>query len=81
MPVTSCYKLSIVPLKEVPMRPSMSQPRAPQIELFHPPQPIPSWQNLPPEIRQKTVELLAQLLREHRKRILASQHEKEGGDE
>ena len=63
------------------MRASTSQPRAPQIDLFHPPQPLPSWPKLPPEIRQKTVELLAQLLREHRKRILASQHEKEGGDE
>ena len=62
------------------MRASGSRPRTPQIELFHPPQPIPCWQKLPPEIRQKTVELLAQLLREHRKRMLAS-HGKERGDE
>jgi hypothetical protein len=63
------------------MRASVSRPRVPQIELFHPPQPIPAWQKLPREIKQKTVELLAQLLREHGKRILASQHRKERGDE
>ncbi|PYU66222.1 MAG: hypothetical protein DMG49_22630 [Acidobacteria bacterium] len=38
-------------------------------------------EKLPREIKQKTVELLAQLLREHRKRILAYQHGKERGDE
>jgi hypothetical protein len=63
------------------MRASVSRPRAPQIELFHSTQPIPAWQKLPREIKQKTVELLAQLLREHRKRIQASQHGKERGDE
>jgi len=79
--VPLCYKLSIVPLQEVPLRASVSRPRAPQIELFHSPEPIPAWQKLPREIKQKTVELLAQLLREHCKRILASQREKERGDE
>jgi len=63
------------------MRKSASRPRAPQIELFHPPPQIPAWPKLPREIRQKTVELLAQLLREHRKRILASQPGKERGEE
>ena len=61
-----------LPLQEVLMRKSLSRPRAPQIELFHPPQQSPAWQKLPQEIRQKTVELLAQLLREHSRRILAA---------
>jgi len=82
LPVTLCYKLSIVPLQEeVLMRKLARRLRAIQPELFHPPHQIPSWQKLPREIKQKTVELLAQLLREHRKRILAYQHGKERGDE
>ena len=63
------------------MRKSASRPRALQIELFHPPRPIPAWQKLPREIRQKTVELLAQMLREHSRRILAGHHGKEKCDE
>jgi hypothetical protein len=63
------------------MRKSASRPRAPQIELFHPPPPIPAWQKLPREISQKTVELLAQMLREHSRRILAGHHGKEECDE
>lgn len=63
------------------MRESASRPRAPQIELFHPPPKIPAWPKLPREIRQKTVELLAQLLREHSRRNLTRHREKEGGDE
>jgi len=77
-----CYKVSIVPLQEeVLMRKLTGRPRATQKELFHPPHQIPNWQNLPREIKHKTVELLAQLLRERRKRILAYQHGKERGDE
>jgi hypothetical protein len=60
------------------MRESASRPRAPQIELFHPPPQIPTWPKLPQEIRQKTVNLLAQLLREHSRR---SPLEKERCDE
>jgi len=55
--------------------------RATQQELFHPSHQIPNWQKLPREIKHETVELLVQLLREHRKRILAHQHGKERGDE
>ena len=51
------------------MQESVSRPRAPQIGLFHPPPQIPAWPKLPREIRQKTVKLLAQLLREHSRRI------------
>jgi len=55
--------------------------RATQQELFHPPHQIPDWQKLPREIKHETVELLAQLLREHCKRSLAYQHGKERGGE
>jgi hypothetical protein len=79
--VTSWYKLSIIPLQEVLMRESASRPRAPQIELFHPPLQIPAWPKLPREIRQKTLALLAQLLREHSRRILTGHFGKERGDE
>jgi hypothetical protein len=79
--VTLWYKLSIIPLQEVLMRKSASRPRALHIELFHPPRPIPAWQKLPREIRQKTVELLAQMLREHSRRILAGHNGKEKCDE
>jgi hypothetical protein len=79
--VTAWYKLSIIPLQEVLMRKSASRPRAPQIELFHLPPQIPAWPKLPREIRQKTVELLAQLLREHSRRILTGHLGKERGDE
>jgi hypothetical protein len=68
--VTLWYKLSIISLQEVLMQESASRPRALEIELFHPPPQIPAWPKLPREIKQKTVELLAQLLREHRQRIL-----------
>ena len=52
-----------------------------QIKLFHPPPQIPAWPKLPREIRQKIVELLAQLLRAHRQRILTGCLGKEGRDE
>jgi hypothetical protein len=82
LPAPLCYKVSIVSLQEeVLMRKLTGRLRATQKELFHPPHQIPNWQNLPREIKHKTVELLAQLLRERRKRILAYQHGKERGDE
>ena len=82
LPAPLCYKVSIVPLQEeVLMRKLTGRLRATQKELFHPPHQIPNWQNLPREIKHKTVELLAQLLCERRKRILAYQHGKERGDE
>jgi len=39
--------------------------RATQLKLFQPAIRSPDWQQLPLEIRQQTVRLLAQLLREH----------------
>jgi hypothetical protein len=63
------------------MRESANRPRAPQIELFHPPVQRPAWPKLPREIRQKTVELLAQLLREHSRRMRTAHLGKESCDE
>lgn len=37
-----------------------------QLELFRPRPQAPTWDQIPPEARQKTVFLLAQMLREHR---------------
>jgi hypothetical protein len=54
-----------------------SRPRAPQIGLFHSLPQSPAWPQLPREIRQQTVELLAQLLREHYRRIASGQLGKE----
>jgi len=79
--VTLWYKLSIIPFPEVLMGESVSRSRAPQIGLFHPPQQSPAWQKLPREIRQQTVELLAQLLRQHSRRILTDHQGEERGDE
>lgn len=40
--------------------------RAVQLELFHPRPERPAWRTMPKDVRQKTVRLLAQLLRDHR---------------
>ncbi len=63
------------------MRTSESRPTANQFKLFHPPHLSPSWQRLPQEIQQKTLKLLAQLLREHLSPVLASGHQKEARNE
>lgn len=52
-----------------------------QLELFHPRPERPAWRTLPKEIRQKTVKLLAQLLRDHRIGRLADGGGKEVSDE
>jgi hypothetical protein len=80
---TLCYKLSIIPCQpqEVLMRTSGSRPTVTQFNLFHPPHPSPSWPGLPRETKQKTLKLLAQLLREHLSRVLASGNQKEARNE
>jgi len=45
------------------MPPSRTRARFSQPTLFHPPQPRPHFQNLPREIQDKTIRLLARLLR------------------
>ncbi len=62
--------------------PRVRMQRAPlQPDLFHPPRQEPSWQTLSTPIRQQTVKLLAQLLRDHQRRCLSTDHDEERGDE
>jgi hypothetical protein len=77
-----CYKPSIVPcsVQEVLMRRSVNPPRLSQPTLFHPRPACPSFQTLPPEIQEKTIRLLARLLRVHVDRGLAAGQTQEAGD-
>ena len=59
----------------------VNRPRLSQPTLFHPLQPRPSFQALPPEIQEKTIRLLARLLRGHVDGVLASGQAQEGRDE
>ena len=63
------------------MRRLLNQPRVAQHKLFHPCQKSPAWQGLPPEVRLRTVRLLARLLREHSGRVQGPGSSKEAGDE
>jgi hypothetical protein len=60
---------------------SVTPPRLSQPTLFHPPPSRPSFQTLPPEIQEKTIRLLARLLRLHVDRGLASGQGQEAGHE
>jgi hypothetical protein len=51
---------------------SVNRPRLAQPTLFHPLPPRPSFRTLPPDIQEKTIRLLARLLRLHAARGLAS---------
>ena len=46
---------------------SVNRPRFSQPTLFHPPHRRPSFQTFPPEIQEKTIRLLARLLRAARR--------------
>ena len=63
------------------MRRSLNRQRVAQLKLFHPGHQSPAWQELPPEIRLRTVRLFARLLREHSGNDHASGSRKEAGDE
>jgi hypothetical protein len=52
-----------------------------QRDFFVPRPQRPTWWNLPAEVRQKMVQLLAQLLRDHRNRPTAPANGKEVADE
>jgi hypothetical protein len=69
-----CYKPSIVPCstQEVLMPRSVNRPRLAQPTLFHPLPPRPSFRTLPPDIQEKTIRLLARLLRLHAARGLTA---------
>jgi hypothetical protein len=66
-------------MREVLMRYATSLRRVVQLQLFHPLCKDPLWGELPLEIRQQTVRLLARLLREHGK--IAANRAKEARDE
>ena len=52
-----------------------------QLDLFHAPPQSPTWQALPAEVRERTMPLLARLLREHLMRPLEHDAAREVGDE
>ena len=52
-----------------------------QPQLFQPRSRDPQWQDLPVEIQEKTVRLLAQLLRQHFERVRGSDDRKEAHSE
>ena len=45
------------------MRRAVHRRQNDQLGLFHPPRRSPTWQSLPTELKERTVELLAQMLR------------------
>ena len=55
--------------------------RAQQPDLFDPASFVPEWQQLPADAREKTVRLLAQMLREHRRTDRRHRLPMEAGDE
>jgi hypothetical protein len=64
------------------MRSSPTPPRwTMQLALFHPPLRDPRWDQLPWEVRQQTVRLLARILREHYDRGLSPEQTEEARDE
>ena len=48
------------------MRRVLGYRRTVQLELFRPPPPGPTWDQIPPAAKQKVITLLARMLREHR---------------
>ena len=59
----------------------LNRPRVSQPTLFHPPLSRPSFQTLPTEIQERTIRLLARLLRLHVDRVFASGLAQEARDE
>ena len=55
--------------------------RLSQLKLFQPTIVAPTWEQLPREIREQTVRLLARLLREHWASARRGKHPKEARDE
>ncbi len=63
------------------MRRSPSHLKKPQLELFYPSPNGPDFRMLAPEVKQRTVQLLAQLLREHHEKRTAAVAGREARDE
>ena len=60
---------------------SVIPPRLSQPTLFRPPASRPSFRTLAPEIQEKTIQLLARLLRGHVDRVSAARLAREAHDE
>ena len=60
---------------------SVIPPRLSQPTLFRPPPSRPSFRTLPPEVQEKTIQLLARLLRGHVDRVGAARLALEARDE
>jgi hypothetical protein len=78
-----CYKPSTIPfyLKEVLMRILSSRRRVTQLALFQSGPEGPRWEQLPREVCQQTVRLLARMLNEQIERQRASPKTQETRDE
>jgi hypothetical protein len=63
------------------MRILSSPCRATQLSLFQPTPTTPQWEQLPWEVRQQTIRLLARMLSEQSERELAFRSTQEAGDE
>jgi hypothetical protein len=74
-------KLSTWNLKEVLMRKPKNHRRSVQLGLFHPPSKSATWVDLPHEIQQKTIRLIARLMRQHRERSIPDRRAVEAGHE
>jgi hypothetical protein len=83
MATPPCYKSSTIPcyLEVVLMNIPTSPRGATQLPLFQQSSKGPRWDHLPWEVRQQTVRLLAQMLREQSERSLASPTTQEVGNE
>jgi hypothetical protein len=75
--------MRIVPCnrKETTMRKKTKTPTVEQLDLFVPPPQRPTWTQLPLPVMQKLTELLAELLREKRRRRASPANTKEVADE
>jgi hypothetical protein len=60
---------------------SRTRARVSQLTLLHPPQPRPQFQGLPRDIQDKTIRLLARLLRLRADRLLVAGETQEARDE
>ena len=60
---------------------SLSRPQSIQLALFAHRHPRPDWRELSPEVQQKILRLLTQLLRQHCARPRAAGQAEEGRDE
>jgi hypothetical protein len=81
--VAPCYKPSTIPfiLKEVLMRIQSNPRRVTQLALFQSSPQGPHWEQLPQEVCQQTVRLLARMLNEQIERQRVSPKTQEARDE